>query len=206
MTQGFDKRQVDFQTISDWVTDGARVLDLGCGRGILLEHLKQTKQTMGVGVDLDPDKILSCVKRGISAYQGDIEEILSRFDDAYFDWVILSRTVQELNRPADILAEALRVGKRAVVGFANYDFWVARREVSVAVTAEAESEAHVPNLLFDKPWYEANPIVPVSISGFEAFCAKRGKEILRKTLFTEEGEPEPIEANAAYALYEISSR
>lgn len=203
MTHGFDKRQVDFMVISEWVLQGSRVLDLGCGRGILLEHLKKTKQTAGVGVDVDPDKILSCIKRGISAYQGDIEEILSRFEDDYFDWVILSRTVQELNRPEDILGEALRVGKRAVVGFANYDFWVARREVCVAVNADGEEP--VPNLLFDKPWYEANPIVPVSIAGFEAFCAKRGTSILRKLLFTEEGGQEAPASEAAYALYEISS-
>ena len=69
------KRQVDFQIIAQWVRAGERVLDLGCGRGILLEYLRQTKSVNGVGVDNDFDKILSCVKRGVSAYQGDVQEL-----------------------------------------------------------------------------------------------------------------------------------
>src|SRR5690554_5989617 len=101
------KRETDLQIVSDWVEQGARVLDLGCGRGILLEYLHQTRGIYGVGVDNDPQKILGCVKRGVNAYQGDIKQILSEFPDQYFDWVVCSRTLQELNKPKEVLFEAM---------------------------------------------------------------------------------------------------
>ena len=88
-----NRRQVDFQIIAKWVHDGDRILDLGCGRGILLEYLQQKKSIYGVGVDIDFDKILSCIQRKVNAYQGDVRAILAQFPDGAFDRVIFSRTV-----------------------------------------------------------------------------------------------------------------
>ena len=123
MNPNTKKRQVDFQVIARWVAEGDRVLDLGCGRGVLLEYLKQTKSIYGVGVDIDIDRILSCVKRGVSAYHGDVGQFLSTFPDEAFDRVIFSRSVELLDEPETILTDALRVGKRVTVGFVNHGFW-----------------------------------------------------------------------------------
>ena len=73
-----NKRQVDFQVIAEWIHHGEKILDLGCGRGVLLEFLKQRNNIYGIGVDLDFDKILSCLKRGVNAYQGDIKSFLNK--------------------------------------------------------------------------------------------------------------------------------
>jgi cyclopropane fatty-acyl-phospholipid synthase-like methyltransferase len=62
------KRTVDMQVMADWVEPGARILDLGCGRGVLLEFLAQTKGAKAVGVDMDFEKIAGCVRRGVTAY------------------------------------------------------------------------------------------------------------------------------------------
>ena len=98
------KRQADLQIIARWVQSVERVLDLGCWRGVLLEYLKQKKSIYGVGVDIDFDKILSCVKRGVPAYHGDIRSILATFPDGSFDRVIFSRTIEQLDDPDAVIA------------------------------------------------------------------------------------------------------
>jgi len=158
------KRQTDFQLISNWIEEGSRVLDLGCGRGVLLEHLAQTKNIRGIGVDADLSKIQSCVKRGVSAYQGDAEAFLAEFPDGFFDWVVLSRTLQELEHPGRVMAEALRVGRTLAVGFINHAYW--RNRWSHLRTGD-----RVVNEVFPRPWHESGPSNPVSIKGFETFCA-----------------------------------
>jgi methionine biosynthesis protein MetW len=107
MNPSKNKRQVDFHAIAQWVGKGERVLDLGCGRGVLLEYLKQKNQVYGIGVDIDFQKILSCIKRGVSAYQGDIKSFLNQFDDNSFDHVILSRTIDQLEEPDLIISKSL---------------------------------------------------------------------------------------------------
>src|SRR5262245_28479632 len=104
------KRTVDMQIIGDWVEPNTRVLDLGCGRGVLLDYLVQTKQVSAIGVDLDFAKISACVGRGLTAYQGDMTSFLQSFPEKHFDRVICSRTVQELDDPTSVILEALRAG------------------------------------------------------------------------------------------------
>lgn len=170
MSRATNKRQTDFQRISNWIEDGSRVLDLGCGRGILLEHLVQTKSVHGIGVDTDLSKMQSCIKRGLSAYQGDAERFLSQFPDNFFDWVVLSRTLQELNEPARVVGEALRVGRTLAVGFINHAYW--RNRWALLRTGQ-----HIVNEVFPLRWHEESPRNPVSVAGFEAFCKETGYKI-----------------------------
>ena len=123
MSKRVEKRTVDMRIIGDWVEPHARVLDLGCGPGELLDYLAQTKQVAGVGVDLDLARISACLRRGVTAYQGDMTSFLKAFPARHFDRVICSRTVHELNRPAEVILEALRAGKSLTVGFINRGFW-----------------------------------------------------------------------------------
>ncbi|MFT5622445.1 MAG: methionine biosynthesis protein MetW, partial [Bacteroidia bacterium] len=104
MNHSKQRRQVDFQIIARWVDEGDRVLDLGCGRGVLLEYLKRNKSVYGVGVDISFERILSCVKRGVPAYHGDVQTLLATFGDNAFDRVIFSRSVELLDDPDAILA------------------------------------------------------------------------------------------------------
>ena len=141
------KRQVDFQVIAQWVTKGERILDLGCGRGVLLEYLKQKKSIYGVGVDIKFEYILSCVKRGVTAYHGDIRKLLASFDENAFDRVIFSRSIEFVDNPDVILTEGLRVGKRVIVGFINYGFWLNRLNFFLKGKSSV-------NEVYLKPWYE----------------------------------------------------
>ncbi|MEM8549199.1 MAG: methionine biosynthesis protein MetW [Verrucomicrobiota bacterium] len=161
------KREVDLQILGDWISPGARVLDLGCGRGIFLEYLRQHKQVFGIGVDNQLEKINACVKRGVTAYQGDIEGALQQFPDGFFDWVVCSRTLQELNKPQEVIEASLRVGKRFAVGFINHGYW--RNRLSLALTGK-----RVQNEVFPDSWGDRRALNPVSVSDFEDFCAGAG--------------------------------
>lgn len=193
------KRETDLQIISNWIEPGSRVLDLGCGRGVLLEHLAQMKGVKGVGVDSDATKVESCIKRGVAVYQGDAEQLLAIFDTAQFDWVILSRTVQELEKPATVIQEALRVGKRLAIGFANYGYW--RNRVSMLRTG-----ALPVNKVFPNPWYNERPQNPVTVGGFEAYCAKERIRILHKAYLRGDWKT-PVHRfpqwSAGYAIYAL---
>lgn len=194
------RRSTDQLILTDWIGEGARVLDLGCGRGVLLEHLRQVKGVSGVGVDPDPAKVLGCVRRGVPAYQGDAEALMREMPDRSFDWVVCSRTVQELARPAAVLEEALRVGKRLAVGFVNFGYW--RNRIALLRTG-----ARVRNEVYPHPWEKSAPQNPVSLSGFEEFCTRRGITIHRRVCLRGDWNTPCARwpnLRAGYALYELS--
>jgi methionine biosynthesis protein MetW len=195
-----NKRAVDLQVISDWVTPDSDVLDLGCGRGVLLEELTQLKNIRGIGVDLQVDKIGACVKRGLSAYQSDMMRFMAEFEDHHFDHVICSRTLEEVDRPQSVIAEALRVGRRLTVGFANYGYWKNRRDAALR-GQKPRNEVHLTS------WGESRPANPLTIADFEAFCAEHGYQITRRMHLRGDWKtPCALLPNlrAGYALYELT--
>lgn len=173
MSKRTHKRTVDMQVIADWIEPGSRVLDLGCGRGVLLEFLAQSKGIRGVGVDTSFSKVTACVRRGLSAYQGDMEAFLGSFPDGFFDHVLCSRTLQELAQPARVVHEALRVGRHLAVGFVNYGYWENR--LSLALRGR-----RLKNEVYPSKWADSRPSNPISVTEFEQFCAESGIVQLRK--------------------------
>lgn len=173
MTTLLEKRTVDMQIIGEWVEPASRVLDLGCGKGTLLDYLVQSKQVSAVGVDLDFHRITACVARGLSAYQGDMMSFMREFPDRHFDRIICSRTVQELDDPAGVILEALRVGHALTVGFVNHGFWKNR-------LGALFSGRKVRNDVYTTEWFESRPTNPVTIADFEHFCAVKGIRIVRR--------------------------
>jgi methionine biosynthesis protein MetW len=167
------KRTVDMQIIADWVEPGSRVLDLGCGRGVLLEFLAHSCQARTVGVDLDIEKVTSCIKRGVSAYQGDMMAFMRAFTDGHFDRVICSRTLEELRDPAGVISEALRVGRCVTVGFVNHGYWKNRLDAFWGGRKPR-------NAVYTTAWHESRPANPATIADFEAFCLERRIRIVRR--------------------------
>lgn len=195
------KRQADFQVIAQWVAEGERVLDLGCGRGVLLEYLKQKKGVYGVGVDIDFDKILSCVKRAVPVYQGDVNEVLASFQDNAFDRVIFSRTVEHFDNPHATLSEGLRVGKRVTVGFVNHGYW--KNRINSALHGRRTI-----NEVYPRQWYESMSSNPFSVIEFEDYCKSKSISIGNKTYLAGDWRSEcGLFPNllAGYAIYDLWS-
>ncbi len=194
------KRSVDMQVIADWVEPQTRVLDLGCGRGVLLEFLQQTKSVRGLGVDLDADKISACVRRGVDAYQGDMMELMRSFPDHHFDRVICSRTLEELAAPGEIIREALRVSRTLTVGFVNHGYWKNRLDALLRGRKPL-------NAVYTTEWFESRPTNPVSIADFEFFCARENLRIAHRVFLRGDWKtPCHARANlrAGYALYDLA--
>ena len=164
ITKSDVKKEADLKIIGDWVKNEEKVLDLGCGRGILLEHLRETKNVNGLGVDFDCDKASACISRGVAVYQGDIRKALSMLPDNSFDWVVFSRMVEELPEPGRIILDALRVGRRVAVSFVNHGYWKNRLHFS-------QFGSKMVNDVYRESWQSSHPRNHFSIKEFEDFCA-----------------------------------
>lgn len=163
----------DFHVIGEIVEPGSRVLDLGCGEGELLAWLVENKGVMARGVEISPVDVRRAIARGVSVYQGDINEGLADYPDKAFDYVILSQTLQETRSPVRVLQEMLRVGRRAIVSFPNFGHWSVR--AAMLFTGQAPKTK-----LFPYNWYDSPNIHFLSIDDFESLCREKGFPIERR--------------------------
>ncbi|MEG9861631.1 MAG: methionine biosynthesis protein MetW [Parvularculales bacterium] len=116
----------DLELIAGIVESSSRVLDIGCGDGLLLDLLAKRRGVDGRGLEISQAGVNACVARGLSVIQGDADHDLVNYPDDTFDYVILSQTIQATHRPAEVLQQMLRIGKRAIVSFPNFGHWRVR--------------------------------------------------------------------------------
>jgi methionine biosynthesis protein MetW len=163
----------DFHVIGEIVEPGSRVLDLGCGEGELLAWLLEHKRVLARGVEISPAQVRRAIARGVSVYQGDIDEGLADYPDKAFDYVILSQTLQETRSPLQVLREMLRVGRRAIISFPNFGHWKVR--AAMLVNGQAPKTK-----LFPYNWYNSPNIHFLSINDFEDLCREHDFPIERR--------------------------
>ena len=161
----------DFDVIVDWVPSGARVLDLGCGAGELMERLVRDRQVRAQGVDIHQPSISACIGKGLSVFHGDIHEGLADLRNDSFDYVVLSRTLQQVPDPDVVIREMLRVGRNAIVSFPNFAYWRIRLHLLRHGTLPVS-----PALPY--AWYNTPNIRLITIADFEKFCGEQGYAIL----------------------------
>lgn len=115
--------------IADLVPHGSRVLDLGCGDGRMLAHLRDTRGCTGLGVEISPEKLIAAAEKGVDVLQLDLEQGLSMFGDGSFDVVLQIDTLQHLRNAETMLRETARVGRLGIVAFPNFAHWPNRLSV-----------------------------------------------------------------------------
>ena len=170
----------DFIAIAKWIKPDAKVLDLGCGDGSLLRHLKEARGVTGYGIEIDDARVLACVKNRVNVLQNDLESGLSEFESDSFDYVILSQTLQAVRHTERIIRDMLRVGREAIVTFPNFGYWRHRLQIlsgRMPVSGELPYE-----------WYDTPNIHLFTIDDFENFCGTHNVRILERQVM-DQGKP-----------------
>lgn len=153
----------DFKEILRLVRPGARVLDVGCGEGELLELLTREKQIDGQGLELSGDGVAACLARGLAVVQGDADRDLDHFPTKAFDYAVLSKTLQQVRDPKHVLSELLRIADRAVVSLPNFGHW--RVRWALVTTGRMPETKALP-----EPWWSTPNIHLCTLRDFTALC------------------------------------
>ena len=164
--------RVDLQIIADMIDLNSRVLDVGCGSGVLLDYLVHFKQVDGRGIELSTEGVNACVSNGLSVIQGDANYDLKEFPDHAFDFVVLSQTLQAMNNPRKVLEQMLRIGRFAIVSFPNFAHWRVRFHLGFKGRMPVSE-----TLPFQ--WYETPNIHFCTIKDFNFLCKEMGIVVQR---------------------------
>jgi methionine biosynthesis protein MetW len=171
----------DFEEILRLVRPGARVLDVGCGEGVLLDLLRREKGVDGRGIELQPDAVSACLTKGLAVMQGDAERDLAEFPDTSFDYAILSQTLQAMRAPRQVLEALLRLADRAIVSFPNFGHW--RVRTSLMLHGRMPETRALP-----EAWWETSNIHLCTLRDFTDLCADLGLRIEAAAALTQ-GKP-----------------
>ena len=162
----------EFNIIANNIENGTRVLDVGCGDGVLIEYLKKEKSIDVRGLEISKDKVQKCISKGLTVIEGNAEIDLKQFPDNSFDYVVLSQTLQAFINPELVIKELLRVGKRAIVTIPNFGFWKIRLHLLIKGTMP------VTKILPDE-WYNTPNLHMCTIKDFVEFSNKLNFKIFK---------------------------
>ncbi len=163
--------KIDHRIICDMVSNRANVLDLGCGDGELMSLLIHRRNAQVQGIELDDEAVQSCVEKGLTVFQGDIEAGLADYPDGSFDDVILNQSMQQVKNVGFVIDESLRVGRRVIIGFPNFAHLWSRSSLFFRGRTPVTPE-------LPYTWDETPNVRFLSIKDFKAFCVNRGYSIL----------------------------
>ncbi len=165
----------EFTRLLDWIPQGARVLDLGCGSAELLAYLMKHKQVQGVGLEMDPVSIIASIANGVDVIQADLNDInlVNMFGENAFDVVLTTQTLQSMQRPDYLIDSMLRVGQRAIVTFPNFGHW--RNRLQLMSDGKMPVSDSLPY-----QWYDTPNTHLCTFADFEQFCQERNIYILEQ--------------------------
>ncbi|WP_454692079.1 methionine biosynthesis protein MetW [Achromobacter aloeverae] len=198
LSPGHGELRKDLARIASWIEPGSRVLDLGCGDGELLAHLRDERQVNGAGVEIDDHSVIACVRRGVNVIQQNLEEGLALFDAGQFDTVVLSQTLQSMRHTEHILREMARVARYGVVSFPNFGYWPhgwAILRGRMPVTGQ-----------MPYAWYNTPNIHLCTLRDFESLARQLGLRILERATFNHDREVRLLPGwRSTLALYRFAA-
>lgn len=163
----------DLKIIASWIEPGSRILDLGCGEGDLLNYLKKNKQIIGTGIENSEEMVMQSMAKGLTILHGDITEEILDYPGDYFDYVILSRTLQQVFAPESLIKAILKIGKKAVVSFPNFSHWLGRFQLFFKGQAPITKQ-------LPYTWYNTPNIRVITLKDFRRFSNDTGFKILKE--------------------------
>jgi len=169
----------EFKIISKLIEENKRVLDVGCGDGILMKHLKDNKNVDTRGLEISKNNVQMCISKGLSVIEGNAEKDLQQFPDLSFDYAILSQTLQAFYDPEKVIDDLLRVANKAIVTIPNFGYWKVRMHLFFKGTMPVTK--HLPN-----EWYNTPNLHMCTIKDFVNFCAKKKINLFRSLALHEE--------------------
>ena len=171
--------QLDHKVIADLIKPQSTVLDLGCGSGDLLYLLIKEKKVRAQGIEIDEQAIYKCVAKGLNVFHGDVDSGLAEFSSKSFDYVILNQSMQQILHVDKVLTDALRVGKKVVVGFPNFAYYKSRLQMFFRGKAPVTES-------LPYQWYETPNLHFLSISDFKNYCHVKKLNIERSVCVGQE--------------------
>ncbi len=160
------------------------MLDIGSGDGSLIEHLFRTRGCDARGIEIDMAEVTRSVACGLPVMQGDADSDLAQYPDGAFDYVVLTRTLQAVEKPREVLRQMLRIGTRAVVSFPNFGHWQVRWRLVLTGRMPVTRT-------WNRPWHETPNIHPCTILDFRALCAEEGYAVEQWLAIDEMGRKSP---------------
>ncbi|PID44672.1 MAG: methionine biosynthesis protein MetW [Proteobacteria bacterium] len=172
--------RADLDIIQEWIAPHSRILDLGCGDGTLLRHLKETKQVRGYGLEINPEGIALCVRHGVNVIQQDLDaRRLANFQDNSFDTVVMTQALQAVRQPDIMLDEMLRLSRQGIITFPNFGHWRCRYYLG--------KKGRMPiSKSLPYTWYNTPNIHLCTFKDFEALCYQKNIHIMQRTVVDRE--------------------
>ena len=176
--------RLDQQLIAEMIAPGSRVLDIGSGDGALIGYLYRTRGCDARGIEIDMAEVTRSVAHGLPVMHGDADSDLAQYPDGAFDYVVLSRTLQAVERPREVLRQMLRISERAILSFPNFGHWKVRWQLLW--------NGRMPMTpVWDRPWHETPNIHPCTIRDFFALCGQEGYAVEKWLAVDEAGQRSP---------------
>ncbi len=173
--------RVDHLLIAEMVDPHARVIDIGCGDGALLQLLQELRQVDGRGIEVERERVNACVAHGLSVIQGDADRDLADYPDDAFDYAILSLTIQATRNPKRVLEQLLRIARRAIVSLPNFGHWQVRGKL--LLTGRMPLTENLPDA-----WYATPNAHLCTIKDFTDLCEVVNARVERKVAFNVSGQ------------------